>query len=171
VALDNEELIAALVARRELLAKLENLQPAGVVMDRNDIDRAVKTAQPVPWYYKLACYVMDAETLQKEIVKLNKHILSDLAKRKYDVSNVFVVFETEHAQQEALRELAVLGIDIFRNNTSALPSDLLFRGEKVLEVREPPEPSSVRWQDLDENTVVSRDMYSSLFSYRPTVVF
>lgn len=171
VALDNEELIASLVARRELLAKLENLQPAGVVMDRNDIDRAVKTAQAVPWYYKLAGYVMDAETLQKEIVKLNKHILSDLAKRKYDVSNVFVVFETEHAQQEALRELAVLGIDIFRNNTYALPSDLLFRGEKVLEVREPPEPSSVRWQDLDENTVVSRDMYSSLFSYRPTMVF
>ena len=158
VALDNEELIAALLTRRKLLAKLENLQPAGVVMDRNDIDRAVKTAQNHPWYYKLAFGFMDAETLHKEIVKLDTRILSDLAKREYNVSNVFVVFETEHAQQQALRELAVLRIDAFRNNTSALPRDLLFRGKKVLEVREPPEPSSVRWKDLNETTMVRRDV-------------
>jgi hypothetical protein len=156
VALDNEELIAALVARRKLLATLENLQPAGVVMDPNDIDSAVEMAEPIPWYYKLIC-AMDAETLKVEIEKLNEQILTDLAKRDYDVSNIFIVFETEHAQQEALRELAVLGIDKLRNNTSALPSDLLFRGEKVLDVKEPPEPSSVRWKDLDESVMVSKD--------------
>jgi hypothetical protein len=156
VALDNEELIAALVTRRELLATLENLQPAGVVMDPNDMKSAVDMAEPIPWYYKLIC-AMDAQTLQVEIEKLNVQILTDLAKRQYDVSNVFIVFETEHAQQEALRELAVLGIDKLRNNTSALPSDLLFRGEKVLDVREPPEPSSVRWKDLDESVMVSKD--------------
>jgi hypothetical protein len=156
VALDNEELIAVLVTRRELLATLENLQPAGVAMDPNDIESAVEMAEPIPWYYKLIC-AMDAKTLQMEIEKINEQILTDLAKRQYDVSNVFIVFETEHAQQEALREMAVLGIDKFRNNTSALPSDLLFRGKKVLDVKEPPELSSVRWKDLDESVMVSKE--------------
>ena len=153
VALDNEELIAALVARRQLLVNLESLQPAGVVVDRYaDISVAVATAEPVPWYYKLVGY-MDAETIQREIEKLDDQIQNDLALREYDVSNVFVIFETEPAQQEALRQLACLGIEKIRNNAGALPSEMLFRGEKLLAVKEPPEPSSVRWKDLDETVV------------------
>lgn len=150
VTLDNEELINALVKRRELYAQLEALQPAGVIVDRHqDLSIAVATAEPVPWYSKLIG-TMDAETIQVEIEKINEQIETDLALRDYDVSNVFVIFETEHAQQEALKQLACLGIDKFCNNTDALPPDLVFRGNKVLAVNEPPEPSSVRWKDLDE---------------------
>lgn len=153
VTLDNEELIAALVKRRELFVQLESLQPAGIVVDPHaDVSIAVATAEPVPWYYKLIG-IKDAETIQQEIKKLDAQIETDLALRVYDVSNVFVIFETEHAQQEALKQLACLGIDKLRNNTDALPVDLLFRGNKVLAVREPPEPSSVRWKDLDDTVV------------------
>ena len=153
VALDNEELIAALVQRRELLVQLESLQPAGVYVDRHaDISIAVATAEPVPWYLKLIG-TKSAETIQAEIEKLDTLIQTDLALRHYNVSNVFVIFETEKAQQKALKQLACLGIDKFRNNTNALPSDLLFRGNTLLAVKEPPEPSSVRWKDLDETVV------------------
>lgn len=153
VALDNEELVAALVKRRQFYVQLESLQPAGVSVDRHaDVSIAVATAEPVPWYYKLIG-TMDAQTLQTEIEKVNTLIETDLALRDYDVSNVFVIFETEYAQQQALKQLACLGIDKFRNNTNALPSHLLFRGNKVLAVKEPPEPSSVRWKDLDETVL------------------
>lgn len=154
VTLDNEELIAALVSRRELLNQLANLQPAGVVMDRNDMEGAVATANAVPWYFQCMGSA-SAETIQDKLAKLDELILTDLATRDYDVSNIFVIFETEQHQQEALKQLAVLGIDKMRNNTSALPEHLLFRGQYVLAVNEPPEPSSVRWMDLDEGFTVS----------------
>lgn len=150
VALDNEELIAALVQRRELIVQLESLQPAGVYLNpHTDISAAVAAAEPVPWYMKLIG-TKSAQTIQAEIEKLDALIQTDLALRHYDVSNVFVIFEREEAQQRALTQLACLGIDKFRNNTNALPSAFLFRGNKVLAVKEPPEPSSVRWKDLDE---------------------
>ena len=156
VALDNEELIVALVERRELLLGLGNLQPAGVEIDPHDLGSAVATARPVPWYLKIIGY-KDAETIQTQVGALNEKILSDLAEREYEVSEVFVIFETEESQQECLKQMAVLGIDAFRNNTSALPNNLVFRGKHLLWVMEPPEPSSVRWMDLDETRMVRND--------------
>lgn len=46
--------------------------------------------------------------------------------------------------------MSVGGFHVLTNNTSALADNLTFRGKHVLAVQEPPEPSSVRWQDLDE---------------------
>jgi hypothetical protein len=151
VALDNEELEAALVKRRELLLNLESLLPPNVLLEygHGDLQDALDKAGPVPWYYKLMGY-KDADRIGAEIKTLNELIETDLSQRHYDVSNVFVIFETEHAQQQALKQLACLGIDKHRNNIDALPTEMLFRGNKVLAVKEPPEPSSVRWKDLDE---------------------
>lgn len=70
------------------------------------------------------------------------------------MSNVFCIFETEESQQAALKTLSVRGLDILRNNTSVLADTYLFRGRHLLSVKEPPEPSSIRWKDLDENVVV-----------------
>jgi len=166
VALDNEELIAALVKRRDLLVQLESLQPAGVNVNRSaGLSVAVGSATPVPWYSKLMG-TMDAETIQTELKRLDTLIQTDLALREYDVSDVFVIFETEEAQQKALKQLACLGIDKFRNNTAALPSNLLFRGSTVLAVKEPPEPSSVRWKDLDETVLkqLTQRFFTFLFT-------
>lgn len=171
VALDNEELVAALVKRRELFLKLEALLPAGAVLEHGHgvLDSAVEKAEPVPWYYKLMGY-QDAETIQAEIKKLNELIETDLSLRHHDVSNIFVVFETEQAQQKALKQLACLGIDKYRNNTDALPNDLLFRGNKVLAVKEPPEPSSVRWQDLDETILTQLSQRFATFWFTLIII-
>lgn len=172
VALDNEELVAALVKRRELFINLEALLPAGAVPEHGHgiLASAVEMAERVPWYYKLMGY-QDAETIQAEIKKLNELIETDLSLRHYDVSNVFVIFETEQAQQEALKQLACLGIDKHRNNTAALPNDLLFRGNKVLAVKEPPEPSSVRWKDLDETVLKQLSQRFATFLFTLIVIF
>ena len=154
VALDNEELVAALVKRRELFVNLESLLPPNAVLEHGHgvLQDAIDEAGPVAWYYKLLGY-KDADTIGAEIAKLNELIETDLSLRQYDVSNIFVIFETERAQQQALKQLACLGIDKYRNNTNALPKEMLFRGNTVLAVKEPCEPSSVRWKDLDETAL------------------
>ena len=79
----------------------------------------------------------------------------------FAVSNVFVTFETETEQREALTSLSVRRWDVWTNNKEAMRwgggggERRLFRGDKILSVREPPEPGAVRWHDLDETVLVS----------------
>eukprot|EP00541_Cyclophora_tenuis_P000573 CAMPEP_0116575050 /NCGR_PEP_ID=MMETSP0397-20121206/19739_1 /TAXON_ID=216820 /ORGANISM="Cyclophora tenuis, Strain ECT3854" /LENGTH=521 /DNA_ID=CAMNT_0004103893 /DNA_START=128 /DNA_END=1693 /DNA_ORIENTATION=+ len=80
--------------------------------------------------------------------------MEKLAVKTYNVSEVFVVFETEQGKVDCLNGLATTGLSRLRNNKSVLPPERLFRGEHILSIRVPPEPSSVRWNDLDETFVV-----------------
>jgi hypothetical protein len=153
VALDNEELLVALVKRRAYILNLENLQPVGVTVDPHNIASAVSTAMPLTLTQKLM-FSSAAETLQAKIEAIDKLVSKDLVQRKYDVSNVYVIFENEEHQQEALRQLSVGGLSVLMNMKSSVPEYLRFRGEFVLRVAEPPEPSSVRWRDLDETFLV-----------------
>ena len=139
VALDNEELITALLLRRGYIIKLEDLQPAGVKVDVTNLASAVETAM-----------ASNAKTLKKNIEAIDKKIADDLSKRHYDVSNVFVIFEMEDDQQKALQQMSVGGVHVMMKNNKAVSENVRFRGEHILKVREPPEPSSVRWRDLDE---------------------
>lgn len=149
VTLDNEDLIWALMKRRELVVALKNLQPPGVDVDIHNVGPAVETAWPLTRLQKLM-FMSNAETLKTNIDAIDETISTDLSKRHYDVSHVFVIFEKEASQQEALHQMSVGGFHVLANNTWALADNFTFRGEHVLAVQEPPEPSSVRWQDLDE---------------------
>jgi hypothetical protein len=153
IALDNNDLLQMLMERRSLINALEQIQPLGVEVDLKDIASAVKTASPIPWYWKLYG-TLDAETIHKRIASIDEMIDKDLSKREYEVSNVFVIFDEEKAQQHALQALQVPALPLYRNNTSILASNHVFRGKHLLHVMEPPEPSSVRWQDLDESFLV-----------------
>ena len=153
VALDNEELLRALLLRRKYVMMLENLQPSGLKVDHADINAAVAVATPLTLLQKFML-MSDGSTIKSKIDSIDKKIATDLSKRDYEVSNVFVIFEREADQTKALQAMSVGGIHVIMNNTSAIPQNLRFRGQYVLSVSEPQEPSSVRWQDLDESFVV-----------------
>jgi hypothetical protein len=71
---------------------------------------------------------------------------------------VFITFETEEDQRIVLAALACGSFASITQNTSKVNSDFLFRGNRVLSVTEPSEPSAVRWQNLDDN--LSRQVIS-----------
>jgi hypothetical protein len=149
IAYDNEELRTVLLQRRSLVAKLEQLQSRDVVVDPQNIEKAVATALPVPWYQKLLGS-LDAATIQQRIAVMDELINNDLSERQYDVSEIFVLYETEEAQQAALQALQLPGLKLARNDTSGVDENIIFRGTHLLNCVEPPEPETIRWQDLDE---------------------
>ena len=72
------------------------------------------------------------------------------AQLDYPCSNVFVSFETEAEQRHVLTALNLGKFDIHRNATHKVSdSRHLFRDYLVLEVSEPDEPNTIRWQDLN----------------------
>jgi hypothetical protein len=77
-----------------------------------------------------------------------------LMEKRFDVSEVFVTFETESAQRRVLRLLTVGKMHVASNNTRALIFEYLFGGNLVLDIIESVEPSAIRWQDLDETFLV-----------------
>lgn len=163
VTLDNEELLMALLNRRKLVVTLEDLQPGGVKVDTQNVAASVETALPLTRLQKMM-FTSSAEIVAAQIKAIDEEIANDLSKRHYDVSNIFCIFEMEADQQAALEQLSVGGIQIFKNQNSTVPENLRFRGKHVLNVAEPPEPSSVRWQDLDESIVTQLCQRIATFS-------
>lgn len=161
VTIDNENLVKALILRRKLILQIEYLIKPGVRFDKDNLDAMVQQCYPVPLWQKLFLLKSDAPTLLKKIRALEKGSIKKLAAQEMNVSNVFVTFETEQAQRRALNALSVGRLDVWRNK-SKLADNLLFRGKHVLAVREPPEPSAVRWQDLDESNLVRFFTFKSL---------
>lgn len=77
-----------------------------------------------------------------------------LAQLDFPVTNVFLTFETERDQRKVLEKLSVGSLKASRNDHRALSDPkYLFRGERVLSIEEPDEPSTIRWQDLNAGFV------------------
>ncbi|KAL7559500.1 hypothetical protein ACA910_010314 [Epithemia clementina (nom. ined.)] len=163
VALDNDEMLRKLTARRIELQKLRLLFPDDVNMDdHKQILAAIKEfdRQQELESSSLSKYILNplliamgmvvppiaiysaVERLTEEVRKLQKV--------EYDVRNVFVTFETEDAQRKALYALSVGKLDIWMNNVKGVAPEIVFR-DRVLSVEEPVEPDSVRWLDLSSS--------------------
>ena len=163
IALDNEDLVRALVQRRNLVNQIEYLIRPGIRFDKDNLNAMVKHCYPAPLWKKLFLFASDAPTLLRK-VREKEEAIKKLAAQEQNVSNVFVTFQTEQAQRLALENLSVRRLDVWTNATSRIPESLLFRGKHVLSVREPPEPSSVRWEDLaDANTKKVAQILTSTF--------
>ena len=152
VVLDNEDLIDALALKKQYILELELMLPVGVSMDEKQLKSIVDKIPPLPQWKKL--FATSASSLYEKIIALDNQI-EELSQKEYDVSDIFVTFNTEEDQRNVLEKLSVGVLSIITQNKDALPSDYLFRGEHVLDVFEPAEPSSIRWQDLDETFLVS----------------
>lgn len=171
VVLDNEELIRALVERRQLMLQLSWLRPPGTKFSKFDLDAAAENALPLTLIQKLMMY-SDAKTLLKQIRELDAKI-EEYSGTPYDASEVFVIFETEQEQRGALRALSSISRwDAWTKKAGSIPKNLLFRGEHWLRVKEPPEPGSVRWMDLDETrtTKIIRRCFTSFLTFFVIIV-
>ena len=170
IAYDNEALLYKLLARRKLVLKLEQIMPPGVEVDPQNINKAVGQAQPVSWYWKLYG-MLDGETIQKQIADIDEVIANDLANRQYNVTHVFVIFESEASQRAALKAFRLPWLKIKTNDLSGVDKNIIFRGKHLLEIIRAPEPETVRWQDLNETFKVRESGYmigSPLLSYSQT---
>ena len=156
-AVNNDLLVRALVARREVLRMMELQLDSGTPIDIDHLALlAAKAARKNRGVLKrmLAVFVPQLPDLLSRLVALNTSI-KGLAQLGYPCTNVFVTFEKESDQREVLDRLAVGQFHIRRNNARILGDEkYLFQG-KVLEVLESVEPNSVRWQDLNA-TVAER---------------
>jgi len=150
VAVDNDDLVHALVARRELLKTIEDSLP-----DESEftIEKLKKTALGIESkrniFQRVAAKLFSGIPGKvRKLVDLNAKIIV-LSQQSWPASTIFVTFENEHAQRLVLEKMLVAKVDATKQNTNALADqNLLFRGEHVCYVVEPAEPSTIRWQDL-----------------------
>eukprot|EP00547_Thalassionema_nitzschioides_P018175 CAMPEP_0194240440 /NCGR_PEP_ID=MMETSP0158-20130606/6609_1 /TAXON_ID=33649 /ORGANISM="Thalassionema nitzschioides, Strain L26-B" /LENGTH=936 /DNA_ID=CAMNT_0038975135 /DNA_START=42 /DNA_END=2852 /DNA_ORIENTATION=+ len=161
VAIDNEDLVKALMERRLLMFQMQQLLPPGVIaFDKSDLGLMAEKTLPLVWWQKMM-FMSNGEKLRSQIAKLDEKIMElSSSEKKPDVSQIFITFETEEAQRAALRRLTVrrwdtlvMNNNIINNSSARLPDEnlLLYDGKHILKVTEPPEPSAVRWQDLDDS--------------------
>eukprot|EP00804_Cyclotella_cryptica_P013285 CCRYP_018642-RA/>CCRYP_018642-RA protein AED:0.04 eAED:0.04 QI:382/1/1/1/1/1/4/1250/711 len=150
VAVDNDLLVRTLVERRDRLRIICDMKasPSMSILDlarvaaeeekeRNFLSRLVAIVVPgLPEHFA-------------RVVALNAKV-GGLAQLEYPVTNVFVTFETEKDQRNVLSSLSIGSASASRNDISVISDPkYLFRGKYVLKLKEPDEPSTVRWQDLN----------------------
>jgi hypothetical protein len=145
-AVNNDLLVRALVARREVLRMLELQLHPGTPMDIDYLALlAAKAAQKDRGYFRRLwrLFVPGLPQLLSRLVSLNTSI-KGLAQLSYPCTKVFVTFERESHQREVLKKLSVGAWHIQKNNTKVLDDErYLFEG-KVLKAVESVEPNSVR---------------------------
>jgi len=164
IALDNEKFIKTLIQKRTLLLEIETMLPAGKEMDPNNLKELVDSIPPVS---NSNCFDTSATALYEKVLALEEKI-EEFSKLDYGVSDVFITFETENQQRSVLEKLSVGSLNVFFNQKGSLPEEYLFRGRKVLNVIEPSEPNSIRWDDLDESFLVRTCLLS--FGYHNSFI-
>mmetsp|Transcript_12868 Transcript_12868/g.19940 ORF Transcript_12868/g.19940 Transcript_12868/m.19940 type:complete len:954 (+) Transcript_12868:123-2984(+) len=164
VLLNNHKLVRKLIYRRVLRKKLEEYIPRDLDLDEEDLVREqvsmfLKDQEGEKrGFFSLLCactfipilrcfgYFLPPDVLVDRFYHLKEEI-KDLLKEKYDVVKVFVTFETEGGQRNALDALKASKVVTMFNLTDQMPPSTIFEG-RVLHVDEPPEPDTVRYLDL-----------------------
>ena len=154
VAVDNDLLVRSLVERREILRQIEMLVEPGTSLDTLTLAGiAAKVEKERTFFgHVLAIVVRGIPELFARLTVLTAKV-QGLAQQDYPATNVFVTFETEAAQRQVLAAYNLGSIDVRRNNIKKLSNPQhLFRGQLILRVKEPDEPNTIRWQDLNVTT-------------------
>lgn len=149
VAVDNDDLLHALVARRELLKTLEESLRDETDFSIDNLTRIVEKMELERNMFQKVTAKVFGGVVEKyhKLLHLNSTIV-DLSQTSYPASSVFVTFENERTQRMVLEKMTVALVDAMRQNKNALSDpNLLFRGSHVCFVEEPAEPSTIRWQD------------------------
>jgi hypothetical protein len=160
VALNNEELVGKLIKRRVLQRKLRLKLPEDIDLDDDlavhaeieQINVELEEDRSTFLVRLCGCFCAKSpDTVVTTIEALTEEI-KVLQTKNYNATKVFVTFETEVAQRAALKALTVGKLDIYREKTSRVAPEHVFRG-KLLKVNEPCEPNAVRWLDLSVGTM------------------
>jgi hypothetical protein len=169
IALNNEKLLRKLIQRRRHRNNLRMMLPKHTNMD-DEVTLPIAVAQLVKereqegrnvFAKMLDCIIfpilrvfgmfLPPEQLLQRSSELTEEI-KDLLNEKYDVTKVFVTFETEEGQRAALTALSVAKLDVYSQNTSKIAPSTLFR-DNILVVTETAEASAIRWLDLSASTL------------------
>lgn len=152
IAVDNDLLVQYLQERRECMRKIEMLVEPGTSLDDLTLARLGAGIERGRSFFGnvLAMVVPGIPELFGRATVLTSKI-QGLAQQDYPVNNVFLSFETEAGQRRVLEALSVGAIAANHNTVRVHKNhpEHLFRGELVLRVKEPEEPSTVRWRDLN----------------------
>mmetsp|Transcript_24268 Transcript_24268/g.36900 ORF Transcript_24268/g.36900 Transcript_24268/m.36900 type:complete len:405 (+) Transcript_24268:592-1806(+) len=169
VLLNNHQLLSKLVHRRVLRNNLKAYLPRDFDLDEEDLVR-----QHISMFLKeqegekrgicsLLCgctfipifrcfgYFLPPDVIVDRFYEVKDEI-KELLKKKYEVVKVFVTFETEAGQRNALDALKAGKLVIMGNLIDQMPPTTIFEG-RVLHVEEPPEPDTVRYLDLHVGTI------------------
>jgi hypothetical protein len=154
IALDNDPLIRALKERRECLRKIElNLDP-GTSLDTLTLAKIAAEVETSRRFLGKAFALLFKGIPEYfgRMAELEAKI-KGWAQLDYPCSNVFITFETEAEQRRVLSHLEVGSYHVRTQNTAKLEDKCLFRGHLVLSVKEPDEPSTIRWADLNVKVI------------------
>ncbi|KAL3940561.1 MAG: hypothetical protein SGBAC_004917 [Bacillariaceae sp.] len=154
-AVENDLLLHTLVERRECLRNIELLLEPGESNDELNIARtaALIERDRSSFAKVLALVVKGIPEYYARMIALSAKV-KGLAQLSYPCTNVFVTFETEAAQRDVLEKMSVGIVQAGKNvKTAVADPKYLFRGEHVLFISEPEEPSTIRWQDLNVTTL------------------
>jgi hypothetical protein len=168
VALDNYELLDRMIHRRVLRSRLKELLPKKFDLDDEDqvrveVARLLKEQEMErkgPLDLIFGCIVLPILRIMD--ISLSPDVLVDrtfqltdeikeLMKKKYNVTKVFVTFETEVGQRNCLEALSTSKMSVRMNDVDNVLPNIVFRG-RILHVTEPVEPNTVRWMDLHVKT-------------------
>uniref|UniRef100_A0A7S2YHU2 CSC1/OSCA1-like cytosolic domain-containing protein n=1 Tax=Entomoneis paludosa TaxID=265537 RepID=A0A7S2YHU2_9STRA len=152
IAVDNDLLVRCLVERREKLRQLEMMVEDGTSLDVLTLSRiAAKQERERRFFGRLMASISPGipELFARLVVLTAK--IQGLAQQDYPASKIFLTFEREADQRRVLSALNVGSIPAKRNKISKISNPQhLFRDQFLLHVKEPDEPDTVRWQDLNE---------------------
>ena len=140
VTINNDLLIKALAERREVLFEIEVKLKDGTILDTLTLSELAAKEEHIRLCKSRLLPGMPE--LVGCLIVLNAQI-QGLAQQEYRTTRVFCTFETESAQRQVLYNMTVGAFTSSRNMTHKVNSNLLFRGEHVLYVREPEEPNCI----------------------------
>uniref|UniRef100_A0A7S4VQZ8 CSC1/OSCA1-like cytosolic domain-containing protein n=1 Tax=Ditylum brightwellii TaxID=49249 RepID=A0A7S4VQZ8_9STRA len=168
IALNNEALVRSLAFRRHFRNNLRYHLPPGTNIDNNEIlKKAVEKATEARKQKKKTCFgllcnctllpilrifglFLKEDQLYERVQKLTPQI-QELQTKKYSATKVFVTFETEAGQRNALTALTLSKWDSWSNNKNSVGPSSIFQ-DTLLKIQEPTEPDAVRWLDLSATT-------------------
>ena len=143
VAVRNKSLVKRLVERRELLNKIRKHVPPGASLENDVLESLSQEVKETR-----RCNVFNGlPELYERLLELEGEI-RELLKTENPVSSVFITFETEDSQQKVLNAMQS---DFKRVKNGGKQRFFFRKGADPLVVRDAPEPSAVRWKDLDES--------------------
>lgn len=155
VVLNNEKLVKVLVARRKLAQDIRLMLESGKKFDQTDLDSMIEH-----------CKEKKQEKARKILEKIHdlEEKAKELAENKMDVSEVFVIFDTEEGQRNAISELSFP----YLTRLFGIPEDKKYQGTALV-VGEAREPNAIRWNDLE--TTFFGNAVRLLISYILVVIF
>lgn len=142
VVLDNPDMLLKIIKRRKLLTMLQNYLPLNEEFDENDLKQTLLRCSD-PGLLGRILGSKGPKDIYDEILELNKEI-EDSMQSNFPASNIFITFETEGMQYEVLKNMT------YAKAKKTIDSKYKFDG-LTLKIKEPDEPSAIRWTDLDEN--------------------